>query len=181
MRCSVVPHAEGTVVEIGIGSGLNLPFYEAEKVDRLIGVDPDDAMWARAAGRRSDLGFPVERIGLSGEDIPMDNATADTVVVTFSLCSIPDAVTALTEMRRILKPGGRMLFAEHGEAPDDNIRRWQRRLDPIWNRLAGGCHPGRPILALLEEAGWKTVQVNQSYIKGPKPAAYVYRGTAVAA
>lgn len=181
IRRAVVPQAEGVVVEIGIGSGLNLPHFTADKIDRLIGVDPDDAMWRRASKRRSDLTFDVERIGLSGEAIPLDDALADTVLVTFSLCSIPDAVGALHEMRRILKPGGRLLFAEHGEAPDENIRRWQMRIDPFWKRIAGGCHPGRPILTLLQEAGWKTEQVEQSYIKGPKPVAYVYRGSAVSA
>jgi len=181
VRSEIVPHAEGVVVEIGIGSGLNLPHLNPNLVDRVIGVDPDDAMWLRSADRRSGVMFPVERIGLSGEAIPLESAIADTVLVTFSLCSIRQSVPALLEMRRLLKPGGRLLFAEHGEAPDEPVRRWQRRIDPIWSRLAGGCHPGRPILSLLKEAGWQIDRVEQSYVKGPKPLTFVYRGTAVPA
>lgn len=181
VRETIVPYAEGVVVEIGIGSGLNLPHYNPSRIDRLIGVDPDDVMWQRSAGRRALLPFPIERIGLSGEAIPLEAAVADTVLVTFSLCSIADAVAALSEMRRVLKPGGRLLFAEHGAAPDASIRRWQRRLDPIWTRIAGGCHPGRPILHLLDDAGWRPDRVEQSYIKGPRPLAYVYRGSALPA
>lgn len=181
LRETIVPHAEGVVVEVGIGSGLNLRHYDPAKIARVIGVDPDDAMWRRSRARRDGLQFPVERIGLSGEAIPLESRSADTVLVTFSLCSIPDAAMALSEMRRLLKPGGRLLFAEHGQAPDESVRRWQARLDPIWRRIAGGCHLGRPILGLVSEAGWRLDRVEQSYIRGPKPMAYVYRGSAVPA
>ncbi|MEO1226530.1 MAG: methyltransferase domain-containing protein [Pseudomonadota bacterium] len=181
VRQAIVPEAEGTVVEVGIGSGLNLPHYDPAKVGRVIGVDPDDQLWRRAGKRRSDRGFAIERLGSSAESIALDSDVADTVVVTFSLCSIPMVVEALVEMRRVLRPGGRLLFAEHGLAPDERVVRWQRRLDPIWGRIAGGCHLSRPILRLLQDAGWRLDRVDRSYLKGPKPMSYVYRGSAVPA
>ena len=134
-REKVVPHAEGVVLEIGIGSGQNLPFYNPDKVSKIIGVDPDEHIWKRSAKRRADCQIEVERIGLSGEDVPLDTNSADTVVVTYSLCTIPDAVKALREMTRILKPGGKILFTEHGKAPDEAIHKWQRRIDPLWGCL----------------------------------------------
>ena len=177
-RRKVVPHASGTVLEIGIGSGLNLAHYDAGKVDRIIGVDPDDNMWKRSAKRRQSCTIPIERIGLSGEQIPLDDATADTVLVTYSLCTIPDPVAALSEMRRIMRPGGQLLFLEHGEAPDENIRRWQARIDPTWKKIAGGCHSGRPIPRFLTEAGWAIEQLEQAYLPGIKPLGYNYWGSA---
>ena len=177
-RRKVVSQAEGIVLEVGIGSGLNLPFYDPQRVDRIIGVDPDEAMWKRSAKRRRDFTVPLERIGLSGEQIPLDDAVVDTVLVTYSLCTIPDPVAALREMRRLLKPGGRLLFAEHGESPDASIRRWQHRIDPLWKRLAGGCHSGRPIPRLLREAGWTLESFEQGYIPGPTVLCYEYWGTA---
>lgn len=181
IRRAIVPEAEGTVVEVGIGSGLNLPHYDPAKVTKVVGIDPDDQLWRRAGKRRRDRGFAIERLGSSAESIALDSGVADTVVVTFSLCSIPMPVEALVEMRRVLKPGGRLLFAEHGLAPDERVVRWQRRLDPIWGRIAGGCHLSRPILRLLQDAGWRPDRVDQSYLRGPKPMSYVYRGSAVAA
>lgn len=181
IRQAIVPGAEGTVVEIGIGSGLNLPHYDRAKVAKVIGIDPDDRMWRRAERRRSAATFEIERIGSSAERVALDTGIADTVVMTFSLCSIPMPVQALVEMRRMLKPGGRLLFAEHGLAPDEGTVRWQRRLDPIWGRIAGGCRLSRPILRLLRDAGWRPDRVEQSYLKGPKPMSYVYRGSAVPA
>lgn len=181
IRRAIVPEAEGTVVEVGIGSGLNLPHYDPAKVTKVVGIDPDDQLWRRAEKRCRDRGFAIERLGSSAESIALDNGVADTVVVTFSLCSIPMPVEALVEMRRVLKPGGRLLFAEHGLAPDERVVRWQRRLDPVWGRIAGGCHLSRPILRLLQDAGWRPDRVDQSYLKGPKPMSYVYRGSAVAA
>ncbi len=177
-RRKVVPLAEGVVLEIGIGSGLNLPHYDAGKVAKVIGVDPDPHIWKRAAKRLAQAPFPVERIGLSGEQIPLEDKSADTVLVTFSLCSIPDPVAALEEMRRILKPGGRMLFLEHGQAPDARVRRWQHRIDPVWRKIAGGCHSGRPIPKLIERAGWTLDRMEQGYIPGPKVLAYNYWGAA---
>lgn len=177
-RRKVVSRAQGTVLEIGIGSGLNLPFYDATRVDRIIGVDPDEGMWKRSAARRRDFEIPLERIGLSGEQIPLDDDLADTVLVTYSLCTIPDPVAALREMKRVLKPGGQLLFAEHGESPDDSVRKWQQRIDPVWKKLSGGCHSGRPILQLFSEAGWRFEGLEQGYIPGPKVLCYEYWGAA---
>ncbi len=147
-RQKIVPRAEGVVVEIGIGSGLNLPHYDAGKVIKIIGIDPDEQVWKTGRNRVRKSMVPVERVGLSGEDLPLEDASADTVLVTYSLCTIPDAVAALEEMRRVLKPGGRLLFLEHGAAPEESVRKWQRRIDPVWKRIAGGCHSGRPIPVL---------------------------------
>jgi ubiquinone/menaquinone biosynthesis C-methylase UbiE len=180
-RQKVVPRAEGLVVEIGIGSGLNLPHYDAGKVCQVIGVDPDEQMWKAGRDRVRLSAVPVERVGLSGEQIPLDKHMADTVLVTYSLCTIPDAVAALHEMRRILKPGGRLLFLEHGAAPEARVRKWQSRIDPLWKRIAGGCHSGRPIPKLLEQAGWKIDEMAEGYISGPKPLAYNYWGSAAEA
>lgn len=177
-RQLVVPQAEGIVLELGIGSGHNLPHYDPEKIKKVIGIDPDAAIWKRSAQRRAAVGFPVERIGLSGEEIPLDNNSVDNVLVTYSLCTIPDPVAALREARRVMRPGGRLIFLEHGEAPEENIRKWQSRIDPVWKRLAGGCHTGRPIPKIIEEAGWTLENLNQGYIKGPKPLAFNYWGTA---
>lgn len=180
-REKVVPHAKGTVVEIGIGSGLNLPFYEASQVERVIGIDPDDAVWAKASDRVPACDFPVERMGLSGESLPLENQCADTVLVTYALCTIPDPVAALREMGRVLKPGGEILFTEHGKAPDPNVARWQRRIDPVWKRIAGGCHSGRDIPALFDQAGLRLARLDEMYVPGPKVLSYNYWGAAVRA
>lgn len=177
-REKVIPHAQGTVVEIGIGSGLNLPFYQADRVDRLVGIDPDDAIWAKAADRVAKCDFPVERLGLSGESLPLADQFADCVVVTYSLCTIPDPVAALREMGRVLKPGGEILFTEHGKAPDASVARWQSRIDPLWSRLAGGCHSGRNIPALIRQSGLKIARLEEMYVPGPKVLSYNYWGAA---
>lgn len=179
-RRRLVPQAEGLVVEVGIGSGHNLAHYDAGKVIQVIGIDPDEHMWEAGRNRIRMSAVPVERVGLSGEQIPLDTHLADTVVVTYSLCTIPNPVAALCEMRRVLKPGGRLLFLEHGAAPDASVRKWQARIDPVWKRIAGGCHSGRPIPKLLDQAGWKIQDMSQGYIRGPKPLAYNYLGSAVA-
>lgn len=180
-RQKIIPQAQGDVVEIGIGSGLNLPHYDAAKVTRVIGIDPDDAIWEKAASRAAACDFPVERMGLSGEQLPLDDASADTVIVTYALCTIPDPVAALREMGRILRPGGEILFTEHGRAPDPSVARWQQRIDPIWKRLAGGCHTGRDIPALFDQAGLKLARLEEMYIPGPKVLSYNYWGAAIRA
>lgn len=177
-RQKVVPFAEGVVLEIGIGSGLNLPFYNTDRVSKIIGVDPDEHIWKLSAQRRSDCAIDIERIGLSGENIPLDKNRADTVVVTYSLCTIPDPVKALKEMSRILKPGGKILFTEHGKAPDENVHKWQTRIDPYWKKIAGGCHSGRDIPALFHEADLKFEKLEEMYIPGPKVLGYNYWGAA---
>ncbi|NNE57124.1 MAG: class I SAM-dependent methyltransferase [Hellea sp.] len=178
-REKVVPHATGVVLEIGIGSGQNLPHYNSENVSKIIGVDPDDHIWKRSAKRREVSPIEIERIGLSGEEIPLDKNFADTVVCTYTLCTIPDPVKALYEMRRILRPGGKILFCEHGMAPDGKVARWQSRIDPIWKRIAGGCHSGRNIPELLKQADLKIEKLDQMYIPGPKVLSYNYWGSAV--
>jgi len=179
-REQVVPAAEGTVLEVGIGSGLNLPFYDRTRVERVIGVEPDEGMWKRSAKRRADAPVQVDRIPLCGEAIPLDDNSADTALITYSMCTIKDPVAALREMRRILKPGGRLLFLEHGASSEASVRKWQRRIDPIWKRLAGGCHSGRPIVDYVRDAGWQIEHLEQGYIRGPKVLAYEYRGSAFA-
>lgn len=177
-RAKIVPLARGRVVEIGIGSGLNLPHYDPARVSSITGIDPDEHIWKRSAARRAAADFPIDRIGLSGESIPLDDATADTVVVTYSLCTIPDPVSALREMRRILKPDGEILFCEHGQAPDAKVARWQSRIDPLWKHIAGGCHSGRNIPALFKQADLNIETLDQMYIPGPKVLSYNYWGRA---
>ena len=139
-REKVVPSARGRVLEIGVGSGLNLPFYDVGSIEHLCGLDPSGEMIAMATKAARGASFEVELVRAGGENIPYDSNTFDTVVMTYTLCSIPDAPKALAKMVRVLKSDGQLLFCEHGIAPDLNIRRWQRRVDPIWRRLAGGCH-----------------------------------------
>ncbi|MDE0949993.1 MAG: methyltransferase domain-containing protein [Halioglobus sp.] len=178
-RQKVVPLASGTVLEIGIGTGLNLPHYDASRVDRLIGLDPSVASWALAGARAEHLGFEVEFIGLPSEQIPLDDASVDTVVVTFSLCTIPDPVTALEGMARVLRPEGSLIFCEHGRAPDTNVQKWQDRINPIWRRLAGGCHLNRDIPALLSSGGFEVSALEAGYLPGtPRIAGYNYWGSA---
>lgn len=178
-RAKVVPQASGTVLEIGIGTGLNLPYYNADQVDRVIGVDPSEKSWELAADRVASVGFDVEFVGLSGEQIPLDDNSVDTVMVTYSLCTIPDPVKALQGMARVLRPSGKMIFCEHGMAPDANIHKWQNRLNPLWMKLAGGCHLNRDIPALLGAGGFDVQEVSEMYLPGsPKFASYNYWGTA---
>ena len=175
-REKIVPKARGRVVEIGIGSGLNLPFYNADQVERVIGIDPDGAIWKQAKARVAACAFPVERLGLSGESLPLEDDYADTVVITYTLCTIPDPVAALQEMKRVVKPTGSILFTEHGKAPDSAVARWQTRIDPIWKWIAGGCHSGRDIPALIGEAGLSLARLEQMYVPGPKVLSYNYWG-----
>ncbi len=177
-RAKIIPLAHGNVVEIGIGSGHNLPFYDQDKITKLTGIDPDEYVWKKSAKKRAVFHKPLERLGLSGENIPLDDKTADTVVVTYSLCTIPDPVAALKEMRRILKPDGKLLFCEHGQAPDASVQKWQSRIDPYWSKIAGGCHSGRDIPSLLAAAGLQTTELEQDYIPGPKVLSYNYWGQA---
>jgi len=180
-RRKVIPLARGRVLEVGIGSGLNLPFYDADKIERVIGLDPSAEMRALAKKAVDDVIFPVEFIGLSGEQIPLEKGSVDTVVVTYTLCTIPDAVTALKEMRRVLKPGGELVFTEHGLAPDAKVRRVQERIEPVWKRLAGGCHLTRQIPDLIREGGFRIANLETMYIPGWKPLCFNTWGVAVEA
>lgn len=179
-RSQIVPRARGKVLEIGIGSGLNLGFYDPAKVEHIFGVDPSAEMQAKARERAADIRIPVDTVPLVIEQIGADDASFDTVVCTFTLCTIPDPVPALNEMRRVLKPGGELLFCEHGLAPDAGIRRWQNRLTPLWKPLAGGCHLNRNIPDLIAAGGFEINELDAHYLPGPKPMTYVYSGVAVA-
>ena len=180
-RQKVVPLAQGRVLEIGIGTGLNLEHYDKAKVERIVGLDPGLEMHPQARRRSRRARVEVELVGLSAERIPFEDASFDTVLVTYALCTIADPVAALTEMRRVLKPGGRLIFCEHGRAPDASVRRWQARLTPLWSRLAGGCHLDRDIPRMLKEAGFRSDDMQQMYLPGPRTLTYNYWGTAVAA
>jgi ubiquinone/menaquinone biosynthesis C-methylase UbiE len=179
-RRQLVPKAHGRVLEIGMGTGRNLPFYDRSRVSRLVGVDPALQMHRLAQKRSRQAGIEVELMGLSAEQLPTPDASFDTVVCTYTLCSIPDAAQALREMRRVLVPGGKLLFCEHGLAPDENVRRWQDRLQPLWGPLAGGCHLGRDIPGLLDAAGFAAT-TQTAYLAGPRPVTFHYWGEAQAA
>jgi ubiquinone/menaquinone biosynthesis C-methylase UbiE len=179
-RRQLVPQAQGRVLEIGMGTGRNLPFYDPNRITRLVGVDPAMQMHRLAHKRSQKAGINVELMGLSAEQLPTADASFDTVVCTYTLCSIPDAAQALREMRRVLVPGGKLLFCEHGRAPDEAVRRWQDRLQPLWGSLAGGCHLGRDIPALLEETGFAAT-TQSGYLAGPRPMTFHYWGHAQAA
>lgn len=181
-REKVVPLARGTVLEIGIGTGLNLPYYDASKVQRVIGLDPSEASWKLAGPRAARLDFDVDFIGLPGEEIPLADASVDTVLVTFSLCTIPDPVRALQGMARALRPGGQLVFCEHGLAPDPAVRVWQDRINPLWRRLAGGCHLNRDVPRLLSAGGFSVAALQAGYLPGtPRFAGYNYWGSAARA
>ena len=177
-RSQIVPLAKGRVLEIGIGTGLNLSFYDPQRVDLVVGVDPSADMQHLARDRAARCQVPVEMIALELGQIQAEDASFDDIVCTFTLCTIPDAVAALGEMRRVLKPDGRLLFCEHGLAPDLPVVRWQRRLTPLWKPLAGGCHLDRDIPALIEAGGFHIRQLDTGYLKGPRPMTHVYRGWA---
>jgi ubiquinone/menaquinone biosynthesis C-methylase UbiE len=178
-RKKVVPLARGRVLEIGIGSGLNFPFYDTAKVDFIWGVDPSEEVRKKAEKRAVNNRLVFEFIESSGNGIPLESNSVDTVLVTYSLCTIPDVFQALGEMRRVLISGGELIFCEHGLAPDGNVRRWQNRLNPIWRRLGGGCNLNRPIPELIEQGGFKIHTMETMYIPGWKPACFNYWGTAV--
>ena len=177
-REKVGPRAEGTVLEIGIGTGLNMAYYDKSKVTKIIGLDPTLEMHRLAKKRIADAGLDVELIGLSAEKIPLEDESLDTILVTFTLCSIPDPAAALNEMNRVLKPSGKLIFCEHGRAPDESVRRWQSRLNPIWNRFAGGCHLDRDVPALLKDSGFRSEDLQTGYLQGPRPLTFYYWGEA---
>lgn len=176
-RERVVGAAQGRVLEIGIGSGLNLPFY-APRVEHVTGLDPSPRLLAMAREIMPSTSTPVALIESSAEAIPLDNASVDTIVTTWTLCSIPDARRALAEMRRVLKPAGYLLFVEHGRAPDPGVRWWQDSLTPAWRRLGGGCHLNRPMAELISGAGFRIDRLDRGYMRGPKPMAFMYEGSA---
>lgn len=179
-RDKVVPLAYGNVLEIGIGTGLNIGHYDKSRVTKVTGVDPALQLHHLAKRRIQRAGIEVDLIGLSAERLPIDDAQFDSAVTTFTLCTIPDPVAALREVRRVLKPGGKLFFFEHGRSPDASVRRWQHRIQPCWTPIAGGCQIGRDIPALLKAAEFTPLELQQNYLPGLKALAYMYWGVATA-
>jgi ubiquinone/menaquinone biosynthesis C-methylase UbiE len=178
LRAEWVPLARGDVLEVGIGSGLNLAYYTPE-VRRLIGVDPSPELLQMASRRAERIARPTEWLSQSAEQrLPIENATVDTVVMTWVLCSISSAASALAEVRRVMKPGARLIFLEHGRSPETRIAAWQDRLTPAWRRIAGGCTLNRDMNALITGAGFKISMLQTGYMVGPKPMTYMYKGIA---
>lgn len=177
-RSKVVPLAQGKVLEVGMGSALNLKHYNADQVEMVWGLEPSAGMRRKAQSNLDKSPINVEWLDLPSESIPLDDNSADTVVLTYTLCTIADSQAALLEMKRVLKPGGHLLFSEHGEAPEASVRKWQNRVNPLWKKLAGGCNLNRQIPKLIESAGFNIDRLEQRYVKGPKIATYQYFGTA---
>ena len=178
LRADWIPHARGQVLEVGIGSGLNLPFYSPE-VEHVYGVDPSVELGRLAHKRAAAGSTKVEFLFQSAEEpLPLANASIDTVVVTWTLCSIPNAPAALQEMRRVLKPGGRLIFLEHGRASDPGVVAWQNRVTPFWKRFTGGCHLNRKVDQLISDAGFHITELKTDYLPGPRAMTYTYQGFA---
>jgi ubiquinone/menaquinone biosynthesis C-methylase UbiE len=176
-RERVVGAAEGRVLEIGVGSGMNLPFYRPP-VREVLALEPAPRLMTMAKSASRATSIPVKFLEASAEAIPLDEHSVDTIITTWTLCSIPQATAALADMRRVLRPGGKLLFAEHGLAPDESVRRWQDRLTPVWRRIGGGCHLNRPIRSMIEGAGFRIDRIETGYIPGPKPMTFMYEGSA---
>jgi ubiquinone/menaquinone biosynthesis C-methylase UbiE len=176
-RQRIVGAAEGRVLEIGIGSGLNLPLYGAT-VTSVIGLEPSAELLRMARPRALAAAVPVMLLDASAETVPLDAGSVDTVVTTWTLCTIPSASRALAEMRRVLKPGGSLLFVEHGRAPEPGVARWQDRLDPLWSRLAGGCHLNRKMDDLLVASGFRIEALANPRLPGPPTHTFLYEGRA---
>ena len=178
LRAAWIPQARGEVLEIGIGSGLNLPFYSSE-VHQIYGVDPSVELQRMARQRATTGRGKVEFLTQSAEEpLPLASETIDTVVVTWTVCSLPNAAKALQEMKRVLKGSGRLIFVEHGRAPDPAVAAWQDRLTPVWKRITGGCHLNRRIDELVMEAGFQISDLKTCYVAGPRPMTYTYQGIA---
>lgn len=175
-RKSLLPEASGRVLEIGMGTGRNMPYYKPSQLKCLCGIDP--GLHPKAERRAKTAGISIKQIPLSAERIPAEDHSFDCVVSTFTLCTIPDAATALNELHRVLAPGGRLLFLEHGAAPEKNVRGWQNRITPHWKKLAGSCHLNREVPKLIEAAGFKINRLEQNYQPGPRFLTYLYSGVA---
>jgi ubiquinone/menaquinone biosynthesis C-methylase UbiE len=180
LRARQVAEAHGRVLEVGIGSGLNLPFYRRD-IDEVIGIDPSVELLAMARRHTAWLHFPVKLLHGPAEALPIEDSSIDSVVMTWTLCSVTEPGRVLAEIRRVLRPGGALVFVEHGRAPETGVRRWQDRLTPAWRRLAGGCHLNRPIAPLIEQAGFTLGELETGYlVKGPRLATFHYLGRALA-
>ena len=179
-RKKVVPLAEGKVLEIGIGSGLNLPFYDKTKIDEIWGLDPSEELSVMAKQVANEESMEVRFISSGAEDIPLPDNYFDSVLVTYTMCTIPEVQRANQEIRRVLKDNGKMIFCEHGEAPDQNIRKWQNRINPLWGKLAGGCNINRKIPSLIQESGFDIIEMEEMYLPNTlRIAGYNYWGYAV--
>jgi SAM-dependent methyltransferase len=176
-RERVAGAAEGRVLDVGIGSGMNLPFY-APQAREIFGLEPSPWLLARARSKAHLTSSPVHLLEGSAERIPFADRSIDTIVLAWTGCSIPDIATALEDMRRVLKPGGRLLFVEHGRAPEPGVARWQDRLDPLWHRISGGCHLNRRIDDLFLDAGFRIDRLDTGYIPGPRIMTFLYEGAA---
>ncbi|MBL4780730.1 MAG: class I SAM-dependent methyltransferase [Porticoccaceae bacterium] len=178
-RKKVVPLASGRVLEVGMGSALNLPYYDRSKVEFIWGLEPSEAMRAKAQPNIDKSGLEVKLIDLPGEEIPLDDNSVDSILLTYTLCTIPDWQSALGQMRRVLKPGGKLIFTEHGNAPDASVEKWQKRINPMWKKFAGGCNLNRPIPDLITQTGFKMIELESRYLPStPKLFAYNYWGVA---
>ena len=178
-RKKVVPLAEGKILEVGIGSGLNLPFYDKSKIEEIWGIDPSEELNAMAKKVAIEECVNVNFITSSAEDIPFPNDYFDTVLITYTMCTIPSVLQANKEIKRVLKSSGKMIFCEHGVSPDENIKKWQKRLNSIWGKIAGGCNINRNIPMLIKDSGFKIEEMDEMYLpKTPKIAGYNYWGYA---
>ena len=180
MREKIVPLAAGVVLEVGMGSGLNLGLYNPQHVDFVWGLEPSAGMRRRAQKNLAASDIEVRWLDLPGEQIPLDDNSVDTVLLTYTLCTIPDWQSALRQMHRVLKPEGKLLFCEHGRAPETGVARWQNRITPVWKKIAGGCHLNRPIAELIEQCRFRITRLENQYMDdAPRFAGYMYIGEAV--
>lgn len=178
-REKIVPQAEGRVLEIGMGSGINIRYYNPDKVEKIWGLEPSAGMRQKAKSRVESAPFDLEWLDLPAEEIPLDDKSVDTIVLTYTLCTIPDWLSAVKQMRRVLKSSGKLLFSEHGKAPDASVKKWQDRINPLWMKIAGGCHLNRDIPELLIEGGFNIKEMDTLYVPStPKITGFTYWGYA---
>ena len=176
-REKIIPNAKGKVLEVGIGSGLNLSFYDPDKVTELVGIDPSLELWEKRQPVK-DLGFHYEFIKGVAEDMPFGKDSFDTIVITYTLCSIPDFQSALESLRKVLKPSGKFLFCEHGKAPDKSVLLTQNAINPIWKLIGGGCNINRDIPSIINGNGFKILTLETMYVPGWKPVSFNFWGEA---
>jgi ubiquinone/menaquinone biosynthesis C-methylase UbiE len=178
-RSRIVPQADGDVLELGCGGGINMAFYNPVKINSLAGIDPSPALLERSREAAQAIGLDADIRSGIGEALPFADANFDTVLITFTLCSVDEQAQVLKEIRRVLRSGGKALFLEHGSAPDASVQKWQRRIEPIWKRIGGGCHLTRPIIAAYEAAGFKIISADKGYMpKSPRPFSWIEWGEA---